>query len=493
MKPSPDLFQLIKSMTMSEKRHFKLYSAGHVGGESKNYLRLFDAICRQEKYDEDKIRCNLKGTSVVRHLHVEKNYLYAHLLESLNAFNREKTFLARHSNYLISIELLLNRGLFSQCQKIIRKAKKEAYLGEKFSTLLFLLRSEMLIFINKEDDKSLNAGLQEEIRILEMMKTQTLLMQLAFNVQIQIEKGEVAELFLQETLKNLKAKFPPRQEKRSFWINYYYQSALGLVSTVQNKHQRRYECYKEIKLIMDKAPQFIKDLPAIYHSNSNNLVNVMCFLGKYDETKSIVARQKAFLDEYRMRRPALSKIIFLNTSETELFLHYKTKQFAAGALHVKAIEPLLKKMDLNFSPFLFDLLYMMAVSELMVNNFKGALKWLNQVLNAEREIKFRKELQINARLLYLVVLFESHDILFENRLNSTKRFIAQDMQFSTALFTLEGIRILADAKWIKKNPGGLLKHVTRIRKESRRSKEEALNKQFDFAEWLEKKMENDQQ
>src|SRR5688572_28813488 len=134
MKASPDVFRLIKSMSMSEKRHFKLFSSGHVGGESKNYLRLFDAICRQDEYDEESIRREFEGTALARHLPAEKNYLYAHLLESLNAFNREKTFLARHSNYLISIEILFNRGLFDQSQKIIRKAKTEAYAMEKFST-----------------------------------------------------------------------------------------------------------------------------------------------------------------------------------------------------------------------------------------------------------------------------------------------------------------------------------------------------------------------
>jgi hypothetical protein len=97
-------------------------------------------------------------------------------------------------------------------------------------------------------------------------------------------------------------------------------------------------------------------------------------------------------------------------------------------------------------------------------------------------------LQINARLLYLLVLFESHDILFENRLNSTKRFIAQDPQFHNSLFTLEAIRMLADPKLVKKKSGELQKYITRIRKESRRANEEALNKQFDFAEWLEKKL-----
>jgi hypothetical protein len=488
MKASPDLHQLIKSMSMSEKRHFKLFSSGHVGGDSKNYLRLFDAIGRQENYDEEKIKQEFEGDPFIRHLPAEKNYLYAHLLESLNAFNREKTFLARHANFLISIELLFNRGLFSQSQKLIRKAKTEAYASEKFSTLLFLLRSETLIAINKEDDVALNKSLREEIRIMEIMKTQTLLMQIAFNIQIQIDKGKVPETFLQRTLKRLKEYYPLQRDKQSFWVNYYYQSSLALIYTVQNKHLKRYECYKEIKAIMDHAGQFIKELPGIYHTNSNNLVNVMCFLEKYDEAKSIVKRQKEFLDECGLKRPALSKIIFLNTSESELFLLYKTKQYSAGASLVKEIEPQVKRFDLNFNPFLFDLMYMMAVCELMVNNFKAAIKWLNQVLNAERKIKFRKELQINARLLYLVVLFESHDLLFENRLNAAKRFITQDPQFHNSLLTLEAIRILADPKLMKKNSGGLQKHISRIRKESRRANEEALNKQFDFAEWLEGKI-----
>lgn len=497
---------------MSEKRHFKLFTAGHVGGDSKNFLRLFDAIARQEKYDEQKIKEEFAHENFIRHLPAEKNYLYTQLLESLNAFNREKTFLSRHARYMASIELLFNRGLFAQCAKLIRKAKAEAYSLEKFSVLLIILRWETLIYINNEDAKNLNRGLREEVRILDIMKIQALLMQIAFNVQIQVDKGKVPESFLHETLQNLKKHYPSRTDYQSFWVKYYYQSALGLVYTIQNKHLKRYDCFKEIKNIMDYAPQFIKDLPAIYHSNSNNLVNVMCFLGKYEEAKIIVRRQKEFLGIYKMKRPALEKIIFLNTSESELFLFYKTKKYAAGVAFVKEIEAKVKKVELNFNPILFDLVYMMAVNEFMVNNFKNALRWLNRILNAEREARFRKELQINARLLYLLVLFESHDILFENRLASTRRFIAQDPQFHYMLSTVDAIRILSSGvrntkdkrkgeirKATKKpselktpnsklSEGEFSKLIIRIKKESRRTNEEALNKQFDFAEWLEEKI-----
>ncbi len=357
---------------MSEKRHFKLYSSGHINGDSKNYLRLFDAIDKQENYNEEEIKSGFEEETFIRHLPSQKNYLHQNLLESLNAFNKEKTFLSRHSNFLISIELLFNRGLFAQCLKLIRKAKKEALLNEKFSLFIVILRWETLVYINNEDDKNLNKGIAEELRILEIMKVQTTLMQIAFNIQIQIDKGKVPEPFLQKQFKSLKENFPGNYDLRTFWVNYYYQSGLGLIYTVQNKHRNRYECFKEIKSIMDKAPQFIKDLPAIYHSNSNNLVNVMCFLGKYEEAKLIVKSQREFLQTYNIKRETLSRIVFLNTNESDLFIFYKTKKHAAGAALVKEIEVRVKKIELNFNPILFDLMYMMAVSELMVKNFKGA-------------------------------------------------------------------------------------------------------------------------
>jgi len=42
MKPSTELFDLIKSLSKSEKRFFKLSSSLQTG--DKNYLKIFDAI-----------------------------------------------------------------------------------------------------------------------------------------------------------------------------------------------------------------------------------------------------------------------------------------------------------------------------------------------------------------------------------------------------------------------------------------------------------------
>ena len=50
MKPSAELFDLVKSLSKSEKRFFKLSSSLQTG--EKNYLQIFDAIEKQPNYDE---------------------------------------------------------------------------------------------------------------------------------------------------------------------------------------------------------------------------------------------------------------------------------------------------------------------------------------------------------------------------------------------------------------------------------------------------------
>lgn len=488
MKASEDLHLLIRSMNMSEKRHFKIHSSRHIIGETNNYMQLFDAIAEQEKYDEGAIKKTFAGKTFIKHLPSEKHYLYNHVLESLNSFGKEKTFLSRHSNFLISIEILFHRGLFDQCLKLIRKAKAEAYSLEKFSVLLIILRWETLVHIKNEDDVRLNKNINEELRILDMMRIQYVLMQIAFNIQIQIDKGIITNNFIQSHTKDLKKNFPRKKELNSFWAEYYYHSGIALLSAYQNQQLLRYKSYKQIKKIMDDAPQFIVDLPGIYHLNSNNLVNLMFLLGKFDEAETLIKQQRDFIPSFKIKRPTISTMVFLNTYESELFLYYRTSRYHKAALLAREIESEVKKIKITFSPVLFDLFFFMAVAELMVRNYKGATKWLNKIQNAERETIFRKELQVNSRLLFLIVLLESDDVLLENRLNSTKRFLAQEPQFKMQQKVLEVIKFLSEDSSRGKRKAALGKYVAEIRKEQKKLNAESLNKQFDFAQWIEERL-----
>ncbi len=66
------LFQLIKSLSITEKGYVKKYRAKNRTNPS--YLQLFAAIDKQENYDEDQIKNIFKDESFIKQLSVAKNY-----------------------------------------------------------------------------------------------------------------------------------------------------------------------------------------------------------------------------------------------------------------------------------------------------------------------------------------------------------------------------------------------------------------------------------
>ena len=102
------LFDLISSLTMSEKRYFKLFSSRHVIGESNDYIHLFNAIDKQNVYSEDV----LKKASYVKNLSQEKNYLYRLVLKSLNAYHSSLNNKSRIFEFLKQVEILFHKVYF---------------------------------------------------------------------------------------------------------------------------------------------------------------------------------------------------------------------------------------------------------------------------------------------------------------------------------------------------------------------------------------------
>ena len=172
MKPSNELFYLIKSLTKSEKRYFKLSSSLQQG--DKNYVKLFDAIEAQSHYDEEQIKGVFKGTTFINHLPSEKNHLYSLLLKSLRNFHSDKSVSAQMQEYLKNIEILYNKALYSECGKIVRKAKKIASNHEEFYFSLELINWERVLteegYARGNFSKNIDSLVMEEEMLLEKLR-----------------------------------------------------------------------------------------------------------------------------------------------------------------------------------------------------------------------------------------------------------------------------------------------------------------------------------
>jgi len=90
--PSNKLFNLVNSLTGSEKRYFKLFVNKNQTGKHNKYILLFDAIDAQEIYDDEALRKIVYSNQPIqsRKFSELKNYLYELILKSLQGYD-EKT------------------------------------------------------------------------------------------------------------------------------------------------------------------------------------------------------------------------------------------------------------------------------------------------------------------------------------------------------------------------------------------------------------------
>jgi hypothetical protein len=138
MKPSTELFELVKSLSKSEKRFFKLSSSLQQG--DKNYLKIFEVIDKQDEYNEDAIKLQYDGETFVKHLPSEKNHLYRLILKSLRAFHADNSISSILKQELKNIEILYKKALYRECNKFLVRAKRLARDYEKFYYLFELIR-----------------------------------------------------------------------------------------------------------------------------------------------------------------------------------------------------------------------------------------------------------------------------------------------------------------------------------------------------------------
>ena len=135
--PSIKLFHLIKSLTGSEKRYFKLF-VRDTGGKTSKYIQLFEAIEKQETFDDEALRALVYPTEAIqsRKYSELKAYLYELILKSLQSYDEKTSVEYRLQHILSSIKVLFKRALFEDCKELLTKGTKLAKKYERFHALL---------------------------------------------------------------------------------------------------------------------------------------------------------------------------------------------------------------------------------------------------------------------------------------------------------------------------------------------------------------------
>lgn len=431
-KASDSLHRLIKSLTKPEKRYFKVFSSRHVIGDQNNYLVLFDAIDRQSEYDEAKLLKKFKNEPFVKRFSIAKSRLYNAILKSLDAYHANSSVEAQLKRQLHCAEILYNKSLYAQSQKLLNSARKTAIKHEKITTLIEIRKWEKRLMEKdnyegispesieqiREDDGLLNRKLE---RFNELWYMKSRMFQHLYvkgksrSAEEQERFGKILEEFVLEI---------PEEEmmaENRYLLNhlnsaYYY----GIGSYA--------ECYphlrRNLKLI-EQQPHLFREEPNIYLSVLTNAIFVASQLGKTDEALEMLERMKSLPSELEPVMTQDREIrMFSFIKSTELSLYTAAQDFEAAGAVVTEIEEGLIRFDKKLSSVRKAFFYFnISVLYFYQEHYNESLKWTNMLLN-NIDIDKTQDIHCMAQLLNLIVHLElGNKSLLQYTIRSTKRYL----------------------------------------------------------------------
>ncbi len=464
MKPSNELFHLIKSLTKSEKRFFKLSSSIQAG--EKNYFKLFDYIDSQPIYDEQKLKEHFKKERFIRHLPSEKNHLYKLILKSLRQFYGEQTASSILKQEIKNIEILYNKALHKEAIKFLKRAKKLAKEHEEFYFSIELISWEKVLteesYESGDFDVDLNNIIKEESEVIDKLRNLAEYHILYSRINAlfrsdgftknEEERRTVNEIENHHLIKGKNTAL----SKRAASICYYIQ---GLCAAANRDFELSYVKFNRVRNILDDNPKIKLDLGQRYvltlfhlmqsYINENDFKMAQEMIDQIQGLKG----KKGFNSLHLTLR--INNILLsdqMNLYNTQGDFDKSLTVFESRYLQNEdLIERSSKEQKIKFY-------FSAAYTLFAVSDFKGALQFLNLILN-DNEQQLRQDIYSFARILNLLLHFEltNYDYLEYSSnsairyLNKTKRdhqiekvFIRQIKKIAKTATPLETIPIYQD-------------------------------------------------
>jgi len=138
-----NLFVLVKSLTKSEKRQFRLYVGRMGSNQDSKFLNLFQQLDRMSRYDEKVILS--KGIVTKQQLSNLKAHLYKQILISLRMNPVHKNIRISIREQLDFATILYQKGLYKQSLKVLEKAKLLALKNEEKYSAYDIVELEKVI------------------------------------------------------------------------------------------------------------------------------------------------------------------------------------------------------------------------------------------------------------------------------------------------------------------------------------------------------------
>jgi len=412
---SSDLYFLIKSLSKAERAYFKKY-AKRYSDEDTLTLKLFEEIEKQIdkdiEYNEDLIREKLNKLKNVNQFSVAKNYLYDLVLKSLLTAQSEKSLDDKLDKYIAQSELLMNKTLFEQSMKMLKKAKKIAYEYENYTKLYTILQIEKNLYFEKiypDIEKIQNDLFEEEMFCLNTLKRKSEIQNLSSKItSLMVNNGLLQDERELKRAKTIMAH--PLLQKMDDGESYTFKVFFYHIHTTYNSlisnFERTYVYMKQFLEMVESYPWQVERKATNLLNVSYNMMVVCTYAKKYDDFFYYLERFRTIPERHKILNTEYVKSYMFLSFKLELIVFYETGQFENGVTLAESLE---RKIEAQKSKIrgteIMQIYFFISCCYFGTDDFKNALKWINKLINMG-EPGQRKDLYLHSKLYNLVVHYE---------------------------------------------------------------------------------------
>jgi len=396
------LFVLIKSLSKSEKRQFKLYVNRLGMNAEAKFLALFNLLEKLKQYDERQILAS--GIVKKQQLSNLKAHLYKQVLISLRLNPVHQNIRSQLREQLDFATILYHKGLYKQ-----RKIIESQYITRSMSN-----RAEQLVdqakILSKQNiltSRLSNLSLQLYGLLLKTgyVKNDEELQVVRKFFSNQLPSYENALLGFREKLWLFKA---------NLWYSFLTQDFLA-----------SYRYSKKWVDLFDEYPKMIKLNPVFYVKGHHYLLESLFFVKKQEHFKEVLDKLERLRDSDEfVVDDNIDSLLFLYTYNNKINYHFLSGTFLEGLPVVDEVLSGLKKYQSRIDEHhVMVFYYKIACLYFGTGDNRSCIKYLQKIIS-NRSLKMRQDLMCFARVLNLVAHYDAGiDYNLEMQIRITYKFL----------------------------------------------------------------------
>ncbi|MEY8760104.1 hypothetical protein [Chryseobacterium tongliaoense] len=421
------LFILIKSLTTSEKRQFKLFVNRLGINVDAKFLLLFSEMDKMKEYEESIIL--EKKISTKQQLSNLKAHLYKQILVSLRMNPSHQNYRIQLREQLDFANILYQKGLYKQALKILDKTKQTALELDEKSIASEIIDLEKVIesqFITRSIEGRAEELIRQSKAISKQNQYTTDLSNLSLKLYSEMlthgyvkndeDRQKILKIFNVQirNIKPVKLKFTEKlwYYKAHVWKNQLFQDY---------KYTLKY-AYLWVDLF-HQNPEMIFSHPVWYIKGNTYLLKILFLYGNIDVLEK---HFKNFNDTVYSQNFAqnenLQSLIFLTYSNTLMNIHFIKGEFFTGTKLIPEIELKMEKLRDKIDEHHFMILYLkMAAMLFGSKKYRESIHYSMKIIESKGNVQ--EDLLFHTRILILMSKHESgNDEDYDEFIKATLKF-----------------------------------------------------------------------